>query len=155
MQLAGQDATPREVSLPDNLYFIGTMNLIDQSLEQIDFALRRRFLWFFRGFDRQQFLAVAKHRWEQSRMRREWERYASEFGTLAERAEALNERIAQHPSLGEQYQIGHTYFCDVVSFIETELAAQLRIRFVLYSSQGKRAAANDRNPLALFHLSAT
>ena len=66
IQLAGQDATPREVSLPDNLYFIGTMNLIDQSLEQVDFALRRRFLWFFRGFDRQQFLAVAEYRWEQS-----------------------------------------------------------------------------------------
>ena len=137
IQLAGQDATPREVSLPDNLYFIGTMNLIDQSLEQVDFALRRRFLWFFRGFDRQQFLAVAEYRWEQSHIRREWERHASEFGTLAERAEALNERIAQHPSLGEQYQIGHTYFCDVVSFIKTELAAQPRIRFVLYSSQGK------------------
>ena len=156
IQLAGQDATPREVSLPDNLYFIGTMNLIDQSLEQVDFALRRRFLWFFRGFDRQQFLAVAEYRWEQSHIRREWEeRHASEFGTLAERAEALNERIAQHPSLGEQYQIGHTYFCDVVSFIETELAAQPRIQFVLYSRQGKRAATNGRYPLALLHLSAT
>ena len=137
VQLAGQDATPRIVSLPDNLYFIGTMNLIDQSLEQVDFALRRRFLWFFRGFDRQQFLAVAEYRWERSRIRKDWERYVSEFETLAERAGFLNERIAQHPSLGEQYQIGHTYFCDVVSFIETELAAQPRMQFVLYNSRGR------------------
>lgn len=137
VQLAGQDAVPREVSLPNNLYFIGTMNLIDQSLEQVDFALRRRFLWFFRGFDRQQFLTVAKHRWEQSRIRKDWKRHVSEFETLAKRAESLNERIAQHPSLGEQYQIGHTYFCDVVSFIETELAAQPRMQYVLYSRQGR------------------
>ena len=141
VQLAGQDAVPREVSLPNNLYFIGTMNLIDQSLEQVDFALRRRFLWFFRGFDRQQFLAVAEYRWnlsrKESRIRQDWKRHVSEFETLTERAEFLNERIAQHPSLGEQYQIGHTYFCDVVSFIETELAAQPRMRFVLYNSRGK------------------
>lgn len=51
VQLAGQDDTPREVTIPPNLYFIGTMNLIDQSLEQVDFALRRRFLWFPRWFD--------------------------------------------------------------------------------------------------------
>ena len=29
--------------LPPDLFFIGTMNLIDQSVEQLDFALRRRF----------------------------------------------------------------------------------------------------------------
>ena len=141
VQLAGQDAEPRKVSLPENLYFIGTMNLIDQSLEQVDFALRRRFLWFFRGFDRQQFLAVAESRWnlsrKESRIRKAWERHASEFETLAERAEFLNERIAQHLSLGEQYQIGHTYFCDVVSFIETELAVQPRMKFVLYNARGR------------------
>ena len=141
VQLAGQDETAPEVSLPENLYLIGTMNLIDQSLEHVDFALRRRFLWFFRGFDPQQFLAVAEYRWnlsrKESRIRKDWERHVSEFETLAERAEFLNERIAQHPSLGEQYQIGHTYFCDVVSFIETELAAQPRMQFVLYNSRGR------------------
>jgi 5-methylcytosine-specific restriction protein B len=48
IQPAGQDDAP-SISFPDNLFFIGTMNLIDQSLEQVDFALRRRFLWYFRG----------------------------------------------------------------------------------------------------------
>lgn len=140
VQLAGQDETPRNVSFPENLYFIGTMNLIDQSLEQVDFALRRRFLWFFRGFDRQQFLEVAEYRWNSlrkaKRMTKEWDRYSAEFETLADRAEALNGIIAHHPSLGEQYQIGHTYFCDVVAFIQKDLAARGR-HFVLYSKKGK------------------
>lgn len=31
--------------IPENLYFIGTMNDIDRSVESFDFALRRRFRW--------------------------------------------------------------------------------------------------------------
>jgi Cdc6-like AAA superfamily ATPase len=40
-----------KLTIPRNLYIIGTMNEIDFSLEQIDFALQRRFLWYFYGFD--------------------------------------------------------------------------------------------------------
>src|SRR5690606_4152243 len=45
IELPGLDehGQPMRLALPSNLYVIGTMNLIDQSLEQIDFALRRRF----------------------------------------------------------------------------------------------------------------
>jgi 5-methylcytosine-specific restriction enzyme B len=118
VQLAGQDCTPRNVAFPDDLYLIGTMNLIDQSLEQVDFALRRRFLWFPRGYMRQQLLDVAEHGWErlrkENRITKDWDRYADEFEILADRAEALNRLIDQHPSLGPQYEVGHTYFCDVV-----------------------------------------
>ena len=39
------------LQLPEHLFVIGTMNLIDQSLEQIDFALRRRFFWQRSSFD--------------------------------------------------------------------------------------------------------
>ena len=140
IQLAGQGNEPQNVSFPQNLYFIGAMNLIDQSLEQVDFALRRRFLWFFRGFDREQLLEVAEYRWNKlekaKRIKKEWAKFADEFETLADRAEAVNSQIADHPSLGEQYQIGHTYFCDVVSFIEKDLAAVPGRHFVLFSKSG-------------------
>ena len=36
------DRAAMTLRIPDDLYVIGTMNLIDQSIEQIDFALRRR-----------------------------------------------------------------------------------------------------------------
>jgi len=38
--------------------------------------------------------------------------------------------------LGAQYQVGHTYFCDVVYFIEKDLAARPGRHFVLYSQKG-------------------
>jgi len=140
VQLAGQDEKPREVSIPEQLHFVGTMNLIDQSLEQVDFALRRRFLWFFRGFEREQFIDVSRYRWEllnrSKRIRKQWERFAPEFEVLADRAESINGEIEKQPSLGAQYQIGHTYFCDIVHFIEKDLAARPQRQFVLYSAKG-------------------
>ena len=140
VQLGGQDEAPREITIPPQLHFVGTMNLIDQSLEQVDFALRRRFLWFFRGFDRGQFIEVSRYRWDDllkaKRIKKGWERYGQEFEVLADRAEAINREIERHPSLGPQYQIGHTYFCDVVYFVEKDLAARPGRHFVLYSPKG-------------------
>jgi 5-methylcytosine-specific restriction protein B len=138
VQLGGQDAAPRLVVMPPNLFFIGTMNLIDQSLEQVDFALRRRFLWFFRGFERQDFLDVAKHRWDELRatkqVAREWDRFAEEFEVLADRAVEVNRLIEKHPFLGRQYQIGHTYFCDVVYFAGKVLAEEPRRKRLLFTN---------------------
>ncbi|MFT3785517.1 MAG: AAA family ATPase [Tepidisphaeraceae bacterium] len=143
IQLAGQDKEPCLVRMPPNLYFIGTMNLIDQSLEQVDFALRRRFLWFFRGFSREDFLAVPKHKWsalvEAKEVRKSWERFAEEFELLADRAIALNRVVEEHHSLGPQYQIGHTYFCDVVPFGSRDLAARPGKHRLLFNKRGEAA----------------
>lgn len=141
VQLAGQDETPREISIPAKLHIIGTMNLIDQSLEQVDFALRRRFLWFFRGFDGERFLEISRSRWNElrrdQRLKKEWGKFQAEFEVLAEKAELINSEIEKHPSLGPQYQIGHTYFCDVVYFIEKDLAIVPARQYVLYSKTGR------------------
>lgn len=141
VRLGGHDEKPRKVRLPANLYVIGTMNLIDQSLEHVDFALRRRFLWFFRGFSRDDFLAVSQKRWsallEVGKLRRGWEKVEAEFETLADRALLLNEIIDGNSYLGSQYEIGHTYFCDVVSFAHRYLvSSEKRRNRVLFNSRG-------------------
>jgi 5-methylcytosine-specific restriction protein B len=139
--LGGNDIEARHISFPQNLYFIGTMNLIDQSLEHVDFALRRRFLWFFRGFVGQDFLSVAQHRWdtmfESMAIKKDWSMVESEFQILRERAEKLNKLISSNYNLGPQYEIGHTYFCDVVAFAHRFLIASEKKRNSILFSKGR------------------
>jgi 5-methylcytosine-specific restriction protein B len=142
VQLGGHDEHPRRVRLPENLYFIGTMNLIDQSLEQVDFALRRRFLWFRRGYSSEDFMAVSEHRWtglaDEGHLSKEWSKVEDEFALLADRASRLNDEIDRNEYLGPQYQIGHTYFCDVVYFAQIFLSAsEKRRNRVLFTRAGK------------------
>ena len=86
--LGGHDEEPRSIRLPANLYVIGTMNLIDQSLEHVDFALRRRFFWVFRGFTRDDFLEVSRRRWDvlagSGSVRKDWDKVVGEFEILAD-----------------------------------------------------------------------
>ena len=141
IQLAGHDSVPRLVQLPANLHLIGTMNLIDQSLEHVDFALRRRFLWFLRGFSRDNFLAVSESRWQAqlaaNHFKMSWAKVAPEFEALADRIARINDDIAANSYLGPQYQIGHTYFCDVVDFVGLYLAAsETKRQRVLFNGRG-------------------
>ena len=80
------------IRLPERLYVIATMNLIDQSLEQIDFALRRRFLWKRSGFESERLAAVLPELWAETAAseRHEWERISADMERLTERAELLN-----------------------------------------------------------------
>lgn len=141
IQLAGHDAVPRFVQMPANLHLIGTMNLIDQSLEHVDFALRRRFFWFWRGFSRDDFLTVSEKRWQAQlsakHFKMPWPKVAPEFELLADRIARLNDDIAVNSYLGPQYQIGHTYFCDVVDFVGLYLAAsETKRQRVLFNGRG-------------------
>jgi 5-methylcytosine-specific restriction enzyme B len=83
--------------VPFNLRIIGTMNVIDRSVEAFDFALRRRFRWHELKFDagamREILSSVS----------------GSEISLAVESFEGLNARIANFPSLGSDYQIGHAY----------------------------------------------
>lgn len=111
-----------QLKLPSDLYVIGTMNLIDQSVEQIDFALRRRFLWIECLFDADTLLRVAGELWNcKPKPRVSWERVEDDFRLLVSAATALNHAIHESELLGSQYEVGHTYFFDVVRFLKDEL----------------------------------
>jgi 5-methylcytosine-specific restriction protein B len=116
---------------PQDLYLIGTMNTIDQSVEQLDFAMRRRFFWLHSGFRRHVIPAVVRARWQALDRdarpwiaRHPWDALEPDVERLADHAAALNRSIAESPLLGPDYEIGHTYFFDVVGFV----ADQPRLR---------------------------
>lgn len=131
-----RDGTGMKIRIPDDLYIIGTMNLIDQSIEQIDFALRRRFLWLSCPFDAEVLFQVTKEKWEIEIPQIEWERVANEFRELADRATELNREIEASMLLGKQYEIGHTYFFDVVHFAKLEFGTQSKRKRPLLWRQG-------------------
>ena len=88
--------------VPPNLYLIGLMNLADRSLAMVDYALRRRFVF-----------VTLKPQYE-SELFRQWllERSmdAALVQLIMERMTELNLQIKEDPLLGENYQLGHSFF---------------------------------------------
>ncbi|MDV7171943.1 AAA family ATPase [Gordonia amicalis] len=119
-ELPGFDHTqaPDVLVIPENLYVIGTMNEIDQSVETLDFALRRRFLWRECPFEADTMLEIVADRWvTEVPARFTYDGAAPQLEALADRARSLNDEIAASQELGRQFQIGHTYFADIAFFI--------------------------------------
>lgn len=83
-----------KLSVPDNLYIIGTMNTTDKSISLLDVALRRRF----------KFIAVEP----------DYSILVDIDGLATSKMlQAINERLAVLK--GEDFQIGHSYFLDANS----------------------------------------
>ncbi len=101
----------KQISVPNNLYIIGTMNEIDFSLERVDFALRRRFAWFFYGYNEDKLSGILNDKLKKNPI--------STFDDNAQNdyiqcCSLLNKSIDKDPELGPQYQIGHTFFAELV-----------------------------------------
>lgn len=120
-KLPGIDGSEGAMTLciPEDLYVIGTMNEIDQSVESLDFALRRRFLWRECPFERETLLEIIEARWpiEVRQKRFDIESAAEQLEQFADHAEKLNTEVAASPELGVQYAVGHTYFADIAFFL--------------------------------------
>lgn len=88
-------------SVPSNVYIIGMMNTADRSLAIIDYALRRRFAFFTvrPAFENILFENMVGEK-ESDRLKR-----------LISYVKMLNTEISTDESLGEGFEIGHSYFC--------------------------------------------
>ncbi len=89
--------------IPSNLYIIGLMNLADRSLAMVDYALRRRFAF-----------VTLQPKYE-SEIFKQWllERKMKPelVNLIIKKLSALNQKIKDDSLLGENYQIGHSFFC--------------------------------------------
>ena len=90
-------------SVPENVRIIGMMNTADRSLAMMDYALRRRFAFFemVPGFDTEGF-----RKYQESL-------HNETFDRLIDCVKDLNKAISEDESLGEDFRIGHSYFCEL------------------------------------------
>ena len=116
-------------SVPDNVHLLGLMNTADRSLALVDYALRRRFVFF------------------SLRPALESEKFAAQLisaggsaaliETIRRGVDALNTQILADSDLGEGFLIGHSFFCPGANdkplgdgwfeqIVDTELAPLIR-----------------------------
>jgi 5-methylcytosine-specific restriction protein B len=100
--LAYRNEDEPEFFVPPNLYLIGLMNVADRSLAMVDYALRRRFVFITL---RPQYGSPLFRQWLLERGMD-----AELVKTIVEGMTRLNTQIREDPSLGENYEIGHSYF---------------------------------------------
>lgn len=116
--------------IPENLFFIGTMNDIDRSVESMDFALRRRFQW----------VDIKANEIMESSLRsilsRDNQDKDSEIGgriaDAAKKIIAMNNIISSGEykfGLSEAYHIGPAYFKKLKTSSDEELKASLQSIF--------------------------
>ena len=98
-------------SIPTNLYIIGTMNTLDKSTVDIDFALMRRFKFFEVGPDKEVLRKILKENGVES--------------DLIEKIIDVFEKIR------EFYPLGHAYFKDVKSKQDLKLLWEHQLSFLL------------------------
>lgn len=124
-----------DLTIPSNLYVIGTMNEIDFSLERIDFALRRRFLWFFYGYNSTTLRNIIEKKNEMLKTRLKMQ---EEIERFIRNANALNQKISIIPELGKDYQIGHTFFAEIVDIYKgyREIGGYKSLQYQIYRNDG-------------------
>lgn len=100
------------LKVPNNMYFIGTMNMIDFSLEQVDFALRRRFFWRLTTYDSKRLDEIISEKIKDNNIS------ASIPDDFSKTCTDLNNEIEWESSLGKSYLIGHAFFSEIVDIFK-------------------------------------
>ena len=92
--ISDTDVFAKGFYVPENVYILATMNDIDRSVECMDFAMRRRFVWKEITPSDTAYMLDELEKSEEAKVK----------------MEALNAEIAKKEGLGGAYQIGPAYF---------------------------------------------
>jgi 5-methylcytosine-specific restriction protein B len=141
IELLGSDDQNVSLNIPDNLYIIGTMNLIDHSVEQLDFALRRRFLWVEATYKSEALASICQEKWRAIKWPSatfDWGRVEGDFNKLVSAADNLNRTISKENELGRDFMLGHVFFLDAVPFLQQFLQSRSnRVTSYLFTATGQ------------------
>lgn len=111
---AGDD---KRFYIPENIYFIGTMNDVDKSIDSFDLALRRRFLWHRMDCD----YSVIKDELSSHSNIGEFDKDGSPENGYIECCYKLNKYIIDGDiGLGKLYEIGHAYFLGIQRYAKKD-----------------------------------
>ena len=110
----------KEFYIPDNIYFIGTMNTVDRSLTAFDLALRRRFGWYELNFSPIALRNIIEKKLSEhnkdNRMQLEIE--PNHLTNYIKRCTYFNETtIKDDLKLPKEKTIGHTYFAEIIDIM--------------------------------------
>ena len=124
--------------VPENLYFIGTMNDIDRSVDSFDMALRRRFIWKHYTCDYD--VIMEKYKADKN------------IENYLDICEALNKYITSNEgfNLGSSYELGHSYFMkpdDKKPLTQTNLNTVWDENIVPLLKEYIRAVESDENKI--------
>ena len=112
-----QKQSKLKLNIPDNIYFIGTMNEIDFSLERVDFALRRRFIWELHDYKEKTLIDIIDYRLNKAIDDKVIDNYSdidnTDFEDYCSKCTATNKKVEE--AMGEAYHIGHAFFAEIAN----------------------------------------
>lgn len=96
--------------VPENIYFLATMNDIDKSIDSFDLALRRRFKWVYKGCD---YDVIYNELLKKGVNDDDIVLYVTDEKENTGRCNLLNQYISKTLNLGSSYELGHSYFMNI------------------------------------------